>query len=255
MHITKAQIKLFRSLRQKKFRDENRLFLAEGRKCVEALFARFRRGFVVVKEDAVLENIPQGILLLEASGKEMEQLSQLQTSPDVLAVFAVPDGQMSVEQCLMLAKSGLVLVLDEVQDPGNLGTIVRTADWFGVRHIVCSPATADVFNGKVVQATMGSLARVEVHYADLDRFLSAAQEASLPVYGTLLDGENIYSCSLSSFGIVMMGNEGKGISASLRRYITAPLFIPSFPSGQPTAESLNVAVATAVVLAEFRRRM
>lgn len=255
MHITKSQIKLFRSLRQKKFRDESHLFLAEGRKCVESLFVRFPRGYVVVKEGVVMKNIPTEIRLLEASEKEMEQLSQLQTPPDVLAVFAVPDEQMSVSQCLALARSELVLVLDEVQDPGNLGTIIRTADWFGVRHIVCSYTTADVFNGKVVQATMGSLARVEVHYTDLESFLQGAAHSSLPVYGTLLDGENIYSCPLSSSGILMMGNEGKGISVPLRRYITVPLLIPSFPLGQPTAESLNVAVATAVVLAEFRRRM
>ena len=202
-----------------------------------------------------MKNVPQEIRLLEASEKEMSQISQLQTPPDVLAVFAVPDEQISVAQCLVLAKSELVLVLDEVQDPGNLGTIIRTADWFGVRHIVCSSATADVFNGKVVQATMGSLARVQVHYTDLEPFLRDAVRSSIPVYGTLLDGENIYSRPLSSSGILMMGNEGKGISDSLRRYITDSLLIPSFPTGSPTAESLNVAVATAVVLAEFRRRM
>lgn len=255
MHITKAQIKRFRSLRQKKYRVEEGLFVAEGRKCVEALFARFRSGYVILREGTMITDLPSNMQVLEASSKEMEQLSQLQTPPDVLAVFTLPANEMSMSEYVNLARKELVIVLDEVQDPGNLGTIIRTADWFGVHHIVCSETTADVYNNKVVQATMGSLARVSVHYQNLDLFLSQAKNASLPIYGTLLNGTNVYSTPLSPAGILMMGNEGKGISPSLRQYITSPLLIPSYPAFEPTAESLNVAVATAIVLAEFRRRL
>ena len=138
------------------------------------------------------------------------------------------------------------------QDPGNLGTIVRLADWFGIRHIVCSPDTADLYNPKVVQATMGALARVKVYYTSLPDFLS--QVDSSVVYGTFLDGEDIYHTSLTKSGVIVMGNEGNGISAKLEPYIGKRLYIPNYPVGQPTSESLNVAVAAAITCAEFRRR-
>ncbi len=253
MRITKADIKRFRSLKQRKFREEERLFVAEGRKCVTSLFDRFREGYVVVRTGAEAIDVPQGMQLLEASPQEMEQLSQLQTPPDVLGVFAIPEDDWNEEYMLRLAGHELVLVSDEIQDPGNLGTIIRTADWFGVRHIVCSHTTADVYNLKVVQATMGSLARVNVHYADIESFVRKAKEQSIPVYGTLLDGTNIYESRLTDYGVLVMGNEGRGISEAVRRCVTSSLRIPSFPKGVPTAESLNVSVATAVVLAEFRK--
>ena len=144
----------------------------------------------------------------------------------------------------------LVLALDTVQDPGNLGTIVRIADWYGIEHILCSPLCADLYNPKVVQATMGALARVEVHYVELEETF---RHISGPVYGTFLDGENIYGQELSSAGIIVMGNEGNGISPEIRKCVTHRLFLPSYPEGRTTSESLNVAVATAVVCAEFRR--
>lgn len=148
----------------------------------------------------------------------------------------------------------LALLLDDVQDPGNLGTIVRLADWFGIRDIFCSPASADCFNPKVVQATMGAVLRVRVHYTDPAALLDRASEAGVPAYGTFLDGENIYEAELSPTGILVMGNEGNGIGPAVAERISRRLYIPPYPAAVPTSESLNVAVAAAVAVAEFRRR-
>jgi TrmH family RNA methyltransferase len=153
------------------------------------------------------------------------------------------------------ASDGLILALDTIQDPGNLGTIVRVADWFGIEDIVCTNETADIFAPKAVQATMGAIARVRVHYTDLTHWLSQARSQGKPVYGTFLDGENIYGKALSDNGIIVMGNEGNGISASIAEEVTERLFIPPYPSDRETSESLNVAMATGIICAEFRRRL
>jgi TrmH family RNA methyltransferase len=145
----------------------------------------------------------------------------------------------------------LSLALDTVQDPGNLGTIIRIADWFGIEHVLCSKETVEVYNPKVVQATMGALARVSVHYVDLVEVL---KETSLPVYGTFLEGEDIYGEALSAEGVIVMGNEGNGVSEEVKKLVSRKLYIPNFPKGRETSESLNVAVATAITCAEFRRR-
>ena len=145
-------------------------------------------------------------------------------------------------------------MLDGIQDPGNLGTIVRLADWFGIEHVVCSQDTVDVFNPKVVQSTMGALAHVKVHYTDIAMYLEQQKERNTPIYGTFLEGEDIYEKDLSGNGIIIMGNEGNGIRNELKEMINEKLYIPNYPQGRDTAESLNVAVATAVICAEFRRR-
>ena len=237
--ITKNQVKFVRSLGRKKERDEAHVFLAEGEKCVSELMGKFT---LVLRADAT-----------NATPLELEQMSQLRAPQGVIAVFRQPDeGQVSLAQ---LASSELVLALDGVQDPGNLGTIIRTADWFGVHHIFCSRETADCWSPKVVQATMGALARVHVHYVDLPAELSTPN-FQFPIYGTLLDGRNIYEKAAlpdKQHGVIIMGNEGNGISAELRSLITHPLFIPPYPLGAETSESLNVSIATAVILAEFRR--
>ncbi len=237
--ITKNQVKFVRSLGRKKERDEVHVFLAEGEKCVSELMGKFS---LVLRADAT-----------NATPLELEQMSQLRAPQGVIAVFRQPDEeQVSLAQ---LASSELVLALDGVQDPGNLGTIIRTADWFGVHHIFCSRETADCWSPKVVQATMGALARVHVHYVDLPAELSTPN-FPFPIYGTLLDGRNIYEKAAlpdKQHGVIIMGNEGNGISAELRSLITHPLFIPPYPLGAETSESLNVSIATAVILAEFRR--
>ena len=147
----------------------------------------------------------------------------------------------------------MCLALDDIQDPGNLGTIIRLADWFGIEHIFCSQGTVDVYNSKVIQATMGALARVKVHYCNLPELISSLKD--VPVYGTFLDGENIYDKPLSENGLIIMGNEGNGVSKEVSQLINNKLYIPNYPSGRTTSESLNVAIATAVVCAEFRRRL
>ena len=239
--ITKNQVKFVRSLGRKKERDEAHVFLAEGEKCVSELMGKFS---LVLRADAT-----------NATPLELEQMSQLRAPQGVIAVFRQPDEeQVSLAQ---LASSELVLALDGVQDPGNLGTIIRTADWFGVHHIFCSRETADCWSPKVVQATMGALARVHVHYVDLPAELSTPN-FPFPIYGTLLDGRNIYEKAAlpdKQHGVIIMGNEGNGISAELRPLITHPLFIPPYPLGAETSESLNVSIATAVILAEFRRSL
>ena len=234
--ITKNQVKFVRGLGRKKERDEAGVFLAEGEKCVGELTGKFE---LVLRADSS-----------NATALELEQMSQLRAPQGVVAVFRKP----KEEPVLLaeLASRELVLALDGVQDPGNLGTIIRTADWFGVKHIFCSKDTADCWSPKVVQATMGALARVRVHYIDL----VGALESIRPVYGTLLDGRNLYEAGAvpeKRRGVIVMGNEGNGLSQEVRSRVTHPLLIPPFPAGAETSESLNVAVATAVILAEFRR--
>ncbi len=233
-HVSKSQQKLIRSLRLKKFRDESGLFVAEGVKCVEEL----RKGFELV----LLVNHDN------ATEKEIEQMSALKTPQGIIAIFR----QHQATNLPTAGRQGeVILALDGIQDPGNIGTIIRTADWFGITDIVCSADTADCYNPKVVQATMGSLTRVHVHYTDLVEWLG--KSANSDIYGTMLDGRNIYEETLSKPAIIIMGNEGNGISPEVRRLVTHPLLIPSFRHGEH-AESLNVGIATALTLAEFCRR-
>ena len=240
--ISKAQIKLVRSLQQKKFRDESGLFVAEGAKCVDEL----RKSFELVHLYREGEN---------ATRTEIEQMSGLRTPQGVVGVFR----KRPIEDCRLKIED-LILALDGIQDPGNLGTIIRTCDWFGVHDIVCSPDTADCYNPKVVQATMGALARVRVHYVDLPAWLKELkiQKSKLKIIGTLLEGKDMYdvmpSCRHDETpAIIVMGNEGNGISQEVRSLITHPIRIPSYPKNAETSESLNVSIATAIVLAEFRR--
>ena len=244
--ISKAQIKLVRSLQQKKFRDESGLFVAEGAKCVDEL----RKSFELVHLYREGEN---------ATRTEIEQMSGLRTPQGVVGVFK----KRPIEDCRLKIED-LILALDGIQDPGNLGTIIRTCDWFGVHDIVCSLDTADCYNPKVVQATMGALARVRVHYVDLPAWLKELkiQKSKLKIFGTLLEGKDMYNVLQSSINrtssivqssIIIMGNEGNGISAAVRQLVSHPIRIPSYPKNAETSESLNVSIATAIVLAEFRR--
>ncbi len=254
--ISKAQVKFVRSLQLKKVRDAEGLFVAEGEKCVEEL----RRGFELVSLYREGEN---------ATRTEIEQMSSLKTPQGVIGVFRKNGGLMNGDAAKPLnggmMQDGLILVLDGIQDPGNLGTIIRTCDWFGVHEIVCSKDTADCYNPKVVQATMGALARVNLRYLDLTEWLEGIrnQESGIRIYGTLLDGKNMYEV-LGNGGVIngglmpqviIMGNEGNGISAEVRKFITDPIYIPTYPNKETSdvVESLNVSIATAIVLAEFRR--
>lgn len=249
--LSKGKLKYIHSLEMKKYRNELNAFVAEGNKLVADMLHAFECELILAKPSwmATQGDIPTKELL-EADDEDIRKASFLKTPQDVLAVFKRPAWSLAEAD----PASSLVLALDGIQDPGNLGTIIRLADWFGIEHIVCSLDTADVFSPKTVQATMGALAHVKVHYTDLAVYLKAQAEKQIPLFGTFLDGENMYTKELSANGIIVMGNEGNGIRPEIEELIDQKLYIPSFPPERETSESLNVAIATAVICAEFRRR-
>ena len=240
--ITRAEILDIKSLATKQGREEQGAFIAEG----EKLVGEIRNSSLRIRR--ILQTKPifaEGELISE---KEMERISQLKSANSVLAVVELPKHKLSLAN----PTKNLVLALDRIQNPGNLGTIIRLADWFGISDIVCSEDTADCFNPKVVQATMGAILRVRVHYTNLAKWLSSQGEAK--IYGTFLEGENIYNAHLETSGVIVMGNEGQGISDEVAECVSHKLLIPPYPTDRCGSESLNVAVATAVICSEFRRR-
>lgn len=256
--IGKSKIRLVRSLEQKKFRREERLFVAEGHKTIEELLPVFDCTFLAADKEWLSAHEAhigmlkrKGTEVEEVSAEELKRISLLKTPQDMLAVFRQPENHDVPEE---IPATQLCLGLDGIQDPGNLGTIVRIADWFGIKHIFCSTDTADIYNPKTVQATMGAMARVRVHYLSLTALLEKLG-GKVPVYGTFLDGKDIYTQPLTENGLIIMGNEGNGVSREIAEMTDRRLYIPNYPAGSPTSESLNVAVATAVVCAEFRRRL
>lgn len=252
MVLSKNKIKFIHSLAMKKFRNEHGMFVAEGNKMVADMLGMFDCEMIAAKASwmATQGDIPVAELL-EAGEEDIRKASFLKNPQDVIAVFKLPVYDLSSIE----TSKELVLALDGVQDPGNLGTIIRIADWFGIHDIVCSIDTVDAFAPKTVQATMGALARVRIHYTDLTEFLKIESTKGTPIYGTYLDGENLYARELNPNGIVLMGNEGNGIRSENESFISEKLFIPNYPGCEPTSESLNVAIATAIVCAEFRRRV
>lgn len=251
IELTNNLRKMVASLGNARSRREEKCFIAEGTKCVCDTWNAFKCRYLFATSawvDAHVHELP-GAQPIVVKRADMERMSQLSTPSQVLAVYELPEAKFD-EASL---SSNLVIALDRVQDPGNLGTIMRIADWFGITDIVCSHDTVDVYNPKVVQATMGAISRVKVHYLDLVDLIK--RNADIPVYGTFLDGRNIYETSLTPHGIVVMGNEGQGISDEIGALIKRRLFIPSYPQERPTSESLNVGMATAITIAEFRRRM
>lgn len=246
--ISKNKIKYIRSLEQKKNRNKEGKFVAEGFKVVDDLLALQPADLIVATQEWLHgKHFAAQTEVIEVTEEELKKVSFLQHPQQVLAVFRQDtSGDYSINT------NELSLALDGVQDPGNLGTIIRIADWFGITHIYCSQDTADVYNPKVVQATMGSIARVKVEYGNLLALVESLP-ADVPVYGTLLDGDNIYQQQLENRGLIVMGNEGKGISPALAKKVNRRLLIPNFPEGRATADSLNVAIATAITCSEFRR--
>lgn len=243
--MTKQEIQFVRSLADKRSRDEHQLFIAEGDKLIGEIISSGLRVRNIYALEGHLSDKAEVV-----SAKEMERISQLKTAASSLAVVEQPRHKAPAT-----APAGkLSIALDGVQNPGNLGTIIRLADWFGVEDIFCSMDTADCFNPKVVQATMGAILRVKVHYLPLAEFLKRTAAEGTPVYGTMLDGENIYSTDLRATGVIVMGNEGKGVSDECAKHFSHKLLIPSYPPERQGSESLNVAMATGIVCAEFRRR-
>ncbi|MBO5381891.1 MAG: RNA methyltransferase [Bacteroides sp.] len=249
MALSKNCIKYIRSLELKKNRKAERLFIAEGPKLVGDLLGHFPcRMLVATPEWLAQHPVTDAKEVIEVTDNELSRVSLLKTPQQVLALFEQPDGTTDTT----IPQRELCLALDDVQDPGNLGTIIRLADWFGIRHIYCSPNTADAFSPKVIQATMGAIARVHVCYTPLPELIQSLDDT--PVYGTFLDGDNLYKQPLSKHGLIVMGNEGNGISKAVSALINRRILIPNYPEGCVTSESLNVAIATAVVCAEFRRQ-
>jgi len=247
--LSKNEIKFIQSLQLKKHRTESGCFVAEGNKLVHDLLPYLHCvKLIATKEWLANEKTVVADVITEADKDEIRKASNLPSPQDVLAVFRQPSYPFSAQSI----QNKLTLALDCIQDPGNLGTIVRLADWFGIENIICSEDTADIYNPKTIQATMGAIARVKAHYINVAEWPSLFD--GLPVYGTFLDGDNFYNTNLTQSGVIVMGNEGKGIRPSLEEIINHRLYIPNFPEGNTTSESLNVAIATAIVCAEFRRR-
>ncbi|WP_035676540.1 TrmH family RNA methyltransferase [Flavobacterium limnosediminis] len=239
--LSKNQIKLITSLQQKKYRKQHQLFFAEGVKVIQELLnSNFELEHIFTTADDFQNVLKNKISFI--SEAELKKVSALTTPNTCLALFKIPAERSVVEK-------GLIVALDDIRDPGNLGTIVRLCDWFGVTQLVCSMETVDVYNPKVVQATMGSITRVAVAYDDIAKFLG---ETKLPVFGTYMDGASIYKTQLPKEGILVMGNEANGISAEIEKLTPNRLSIPRFGDLQQT-ESLNVATATAIILSEFKR--
>ena len=258
--ISKARIKWIKSLEMRKYRLQYSAFVAEGPKLVGELLPYSTPQYLAAtkewldKNKHLLNNIKE---VDEVTQEELSRASLLRTPQSVLAVLPIQQIKLDVATL----QGELILAFDGIQDPGNLGTILRIADWFGIHHVLCSTAiasescrtegTADIYNPKCVQACMGALARVKVYYCNLPQVL---KEVEVPVFGTFLDGTNIYKEELSKSGIIVMGNEGNGISEEVEKLVNHRLYIPNYPQGSLTTESLNVAVATGIVCAEFRRR-
>lgn len=253
MPLSKAKIKWVKSLDSKRGRDESGLFVVEGPKAV-AEFVDYFECVCLFAESEWIDRSPYiiggGIETTEVTNEELRRISSLKTPRDVLGVFRQREERLRPE----LLCDELSLFLDDVQDPGNVGTIIRIADWYGIRSVVCSKATADVYNPKTIQATMGALCRTHVHYVDKQPYFESLR-GRVEVFGTYMDGDNIYRTPLPERGIVVMGNEGAGISPDVSAFVTRRLSIPSYPVGVRTSESLNVAVSAAIVCSEFRRSL
>ena len=253
MALSKNKIKYFNSLSLKKNRDNEQVFIAEGVKLVGDLLPYFRVKYIVATREWLVCNRVEANEIIEVDGlDEMKKITLLSTPTPVFVVFDRPQYNFDID--VLLNNKELILALDAVQDPGDLGTIIRIADWFGIKNILCSQGTVDVYNTKTIQSTMGALARVKVHYVDLLDVIDVLREKGFPVYGTFLDGDSIYNAELTNYGVIVMGNEGNGVSADVAKLTSRKLLIPSYPANEATSESLNVAVATAIVCSEFRRR-
>jgi len=253
--ISRNRIKFILSLRKKKIRDDKHYYLIEGDKLVkEYLLSRRALHLLIAKPEFIASLLTEEKLIIDeielATHDELKKISTLKTPHNALAV--VPFPEYTTEANMIF--ENLCVALEFVQDPGNLGTIIRAAAWFGIRNIVCSDNCVDIYNPKVIQASMGAILNVNIIYTDLGSFLAEAVKRGLPVYGMLLSGDSIYDSDLNSNGIILLGNESKGISAGLIKFITKKLSIPKFTDATTGIDSLNVGMAASIVLSEFARR-
>jgi TrmH family RNA methyltransferase len=253
--LSKTRIKFIKSLQNKKVRDEERLFVIEGDKLViEFLIANFPIKILVAKREFI-GSLSSGLLRFvnlteEASYDELKQISTLKSPHNALAIVPMPENEMNIQEVL----NEYCVALDYIQDPGNMGTIIRAAGWFGIKNIVCSVDCVDVYNPKVIQSSMGALLHVNVYYCDLKKLFASAAEKSVPVFGTMLSGDSIYDHRLYKNGIILLGNESKGISGELIPFITERIRIPKFSNAREGIDSLNVGMAASIVFSEFLRK-
>ena len=256
--LSKNKIKFINSIKKKKYREIYQCFFAEGEKLVDELLNSSVQIIDIFATADWINNNQQGLYLrpeldvIEISENELNKISSLTTPNKVFAIAKQPVYEYKIEEI----RKGLNLFLENINDPGNLGTIIRTADWFGINNIFCSKESVDIYNPKVVQTSMGAICRVKVHYVKSAEFLmDLCKLENFNIYGTFLEGNNIYQEDLSKNGLILMGSESHGISNELKPFINKKLFIPNYPSNDETSESLNISVATAIVCSEFRRRI
>lgn len=252
---SKNQIKLIQSLKLKKHRDSQNIFVAEGEKLVSEIIRNKNTKplwiFHTSDTDTSIISGDYNNVCEVVTEQELKKVSFLSTPNKIVGVFSKFECSLSN----LALKNDVTLCMDEVQDPGNMGTIIRLADWFGIKNIVCSPNSADIYNPKVVQATMGAIARVNINYAKLTDFIKQyVADTGNPVYGTFLNGDNIYSSNIEKKGLIIMGNEGKGISDDVSELVTDRLLIPNYSDNNTKSESLNVGIAAGIICSEFRRR-
>ncbi len=252
MPLTKNKIKLFNSLKLKKYRQKHCLFVAEGHKIIlDLINSGIKPAAIVSVSDILCQDIKNSNAEIIITDKnDIKKISNLKTCSEIIATFNIPEYKINYKEIF----SELSIFCEDIQNPGNLGTIIRTADWFGIKNILCSQNTADLYNEKVVQASSGAIGRTKVHYVDTVKFLEKSKSADKHIYGTFLGGENIYEAKLENTGIIIIGNEGKGISSKAKSFVTKKLFIPPYPAANTEPESLNASIATAVICSEFRRR-
>lgn len=247
--VSNNTIKFVASLSQKKYRDKEGCFIAEGNKCVRDTWDYFKCRMLIATQNwyESYGNCTHMDVLQIATRQQMQKMSQFSNPSDVIAVYETPEVSYTPQE----VKENINIVLEGVQDPGNLGTIIRLADWYGIKNIFCNKQTVDVYNHKVIQATMGAISRVKVHYCDLEELIESFPE--MDVFGTTLDGENIYSTTLPDRCFVIFGNEGNGMSERLKAMTTRNLYVPSRVVDGSTSESLNVGLAAAITISEFCR--
>lgn len=247
--ISKNKIKLFNSLKIRKYRKKHSLFVAEGQKIIkDILKTGIKASYIASFTDVFNDNNLYKYEFIETNESDIKKISNLKTPTDSVAIFEMPTFEINYSNL----KNELSIFCDNIQNPGNLGTIIRTADWFGIDNIFCTIDTVDVYNPKVIQASMGAIARVKIHYIKTENFFNEIDE-NLIVYGTFLEGNNIYKTNLNKNGIIVIGNEGSGISKEVEKFITKRIHIPNYSNNINKSESLNASIATAIVCAEFKR--
>jgi TrmH family RNA methyltransferase len=254
--LSKNRLRFIISLQKKKIRDEQKLYVVEGDKLVKEFLKSDQKVRSLIAKPEFIGSIPAdhmaGIREVEpVSYNELKQISSLKTPHNAIALIEMPVIETKPVQIVR----ELCVALDFIQDPGNMGTIIRAASWFGIKNIVCSPDCVDLYNPKVIQATMGAILNVMVHYYDIRKFLEIARQKKIPVYGATIEGNSIYDEVLGTKGIILLGNESKGISEELLPYVTSRLMIPKFTDATYGIDSLNVGMAASIVLSEFRRRL